>query len=67
MVDQHKKSVVDAEAEDDDEEDDLGGISISQARERMMKEDQLDRELYREKIKRKHKVREGRSVSRAVK
>lgn len=33
-----------------------GGINIEQARKRMMEEDKFDKELYRDKIRQKHKV-----------
>ena len=40
-----------------DEDDDLiGGISIEEAKKRMQQEDQVDRQIYRERIKEKHKV-----------
>ncbi|CAN0352836.1 unnamed protein product [Lampetra planeri] len=43
---------------DDDEDDDdggLGGIDVQQARKRLHREDKVDKELYREKVKKKHR------------
>ena len=57
VSDVHKQQQkVAAGAADDDDDDDMGGINIEQARRRMQEEDKFDKELYRQKIKQKHKV-----------
>lgn len=45
----HKQSTM---AEEEDE--DVGGITIAEARARMSKEDQFDKQLFRQKVKQKH-------------
>ena len=55
LVDIHKQS----KAEVKDEDDDKGGINLMQAKQRMEEEDKFDKQLYREKIKARHRVRIG--------
>ena len=38
------------------DEEQEGGINIDAAKQRMKQEDQFDKQLYREKVKQKHKV-----------
>lgn len=53
VTDVMKKSTVDKEEE---EEEEVGGIDIAAARERMLEEDKIDKQIYRERIKQKHRV-----------
>lgn len=39
-----------------DDDDDSGGIDLDKARERLQEEDKFDKDLYRKKIKEKHRV-----------
>ena len=48
-----KKSTVE---EDEEEEEEEGGIDIAAARQRMLEEDKIDKQIYRERIKQKHRV-----------
>ena len=41
----------------DDDDEYEGGINIQVAKQRMMEEDKFDKQLFRERIKQKHKVR----------
>ncbi|XP_063404432.1 probable ATP-dependent RNA helicase DDX10 [Mytilus trossulus] len=52
IEDKLKKPVVKKTFEDDEDE---GGINIQVARQRMMEEDKFDKQLFRERIKQKHK------------
>jgi hypothetical protein len=52
-VDPHKIPQVDVDIE---RPDDVGGIDIAKAREKMKAEDEIDKQIYREKIKQRHRV-----------
>lgn len=52
-IDPHKVPQVDLDTE---RPDDTGGINIEKARERMHAEDQIDKQIYRAKIKQRHRV-----------
>lgn len=54
VTDVMKKSTVDKDEEEEEEE--VGGIDIAAARERMLEEDKIDKQIYRERIKQKHRV-----------
>lgn len=51
-VDPHKVPQVDVDTE---KSENLGGIDLEQARKRMQAEDEVDKQIYREKIKQKHR------------
>ncbi|XP_052707354.1 probable ATP-dependent RNA helicase DDX10 [Crassostrea angulata] len=53
VTDVMKKSTVDKDEEEEEEE--VGGIDIAAARERMLEEDKIDKQIYRERIKQKHR------------
>ena len=55
IEDKLKKPTVKNMFDDDDEYE--GGINIQVAKQRMMEEDKFDKQLFRERIKQKHKVR----------
>ncbi|XP_022292440.2 putative ATP-dependent RNA helicase DDX10 [Crassostrea virginica] len=52
VTDVMKKSTVE---EDEEEEEEEGGIDIAAARQRMLEEDKIDKQIYRERIKQKHR------------
>ena len=54
VVDRLKAPTVTIDTERSDE---TGGIDIERAKQRMKQEDAVDREIYRQKIKQRHRVR----------
>ena len=54
VVDRLKAPAIDVDTERSDQ---VGGIDIERAKLRMREEDRVDREIYRQKIKQKHKVK----------
>ena len=52
-IDPHKVAQVDVDVE---RPDDVGGIDIAKAKEKMKAEDEIDKQIYRQKIKQKHRV-----------
>ena len=52
MVDAHKQVMSEVQ-----EEENESGINIDLARQRMVEEDMFDKQLYREKIKKRHRVK----------
>ena len=53
-VDPHKVPQVDIDTE---RADDQGGINIEMAKKRMQAEDEIDKQIFRQKIKLRHRVR----------
>lgn len=51
------KDVLKKSAVEDEEEDEEGGIDIAAAKQRMIEEDKIDKQIFRERIKEKHRVR----------
>lgn len=53
VIDIHKKRLTD---DQERVEDEAGGINVEAAAKRMRMEDMVDKDLYRQKIKQKHRV-----------